>query len=148
MRFENLTCVHSHGLTLGSEMSGGIEDILFKNISVGQAFAAVRVKSARGRGGYIKDVVYEDIRAGSVLSGVWVDMDCTPQPSTLPNAAASWRQQKPARLTPAASAVHRLGGARLLPQARVHSHLPEYHCQRNAHREPSAGAAGRLRAGG
>ena len=40
MRFENLTCVHSHGLTLGSEMSGGIEDILFKNISVGQAFAA------------------------------------------------------------------------------------------------------------
>ena len=79
MRFENLTCVHSHGLTLGSEMSGGIEDILFKNISVGQAFAAVRVKSARGRGGYIKDVVYEDIRAGSVLSGVWVDMDCTPR---------------------------------------------------------------------
>ena len=79
MRFENLTCVHSHGLTLGSEMSGGIHDILFKNISVGEAFAAVRIKSARGRGGYIKDVVYEDIRAGSVLSGVWVDMDCAPR---------------------------------------------------------------------
>ena len=129
MRFENLTCVHSHGLTLGSEMSGGIHDILFKNISVGEAFAAVRIKSARGRGGYIKDVVYEDIRAGSVLSGVWVDMDCAPQALNLIRRR-SCEPAKPARLTPAASLVHRLGGARLLPQARVHSHLPEYHCHR------------------
>ena len=37
-------------------MSAGISDILFNNITVGEAFAAVRVKSARGRGGYVKNV--------------------------------------------------------------------------------------------
>jgi polygalacturonase len=45
--------VHLHGLTIGSEMSGGISEILFKNITIGNAFAAVRIKSARGRGGFV-----------------------------------------------------------------------------------------------
>jgi polygalacturonase len=90
MRFENLTCVHSHGLTIGSEMSGGISEILFKNITIGEAFAAVRIKSARGRGGFVRNVRYEGIRADSVLSGVWIDMnyavvpECSPKPEGIP----------------------------------------------------------------
>ena len=89
-RFENITCVHSHGLTVGSEMSSGVEDILFRNITVGVVYAAVRVKSARGRGGYIRNVAYQGIAADTVLDALWIDMNyavvnaCTPLPACVP----------------------------------------------------------------
>ena len=57
---------------------------------MGEAFAAVRVKSVRGRGGFVRNVRYQNIHADSVLSGVWVDMnyqvvpDCTPKPECIP----------------------------------------------------------------
>lgn len=71
-------------------MSGGVEDVVFRNISVGVAYAAVRVKSVRGRGGFIRNVRYENITADTVLSGVWIDMNyqivnaCTPVPECIP----------------------------------------------------------------
>jgi hypothetical protein len=68
---------------------------VFRNVTVGKAFAAVRIKGAVGRGGFVRDILYENVRAKSVLAAVWVDMDydstatshlqkCTPEPGCLP----------------------------------------------------------------
>jgi polygalacturonase len=71
---ENITCVQSHGLTIGSEMSGSVTSVIFRNITIGKAFAAVRIKSALGRGGHVANIIYDRIRANNTLSAIWIDM--------------------------------------------------------------------------
>jgi polygalacturonase len=74
----NITCVASHGLTIGSEMSGGIRNVTFSDIRIGNpdvsSGPSVRIKSQCGRGAYIRDVLYENIQATNVENAVWVDM--------------------------------------------------------------------------
>ncbi|XP_022922359.1 probable polygalacturonase [Cucurbita moschata] len=53
-----VTCTspNSTAIALGSEMSGGIRNVRIENIAVINTQAAVRIKTARGRGGFIKDI--------------------------------------------------------------------------------------------
>ena len=51
-----------HGMSIGSEMSGGVYDVLFQNISGDGMGTGIRIKSERGRGGVIANVTYRDIR--------------------------------------------------------------------------------------
>jgi polygalacturonase len=57
----NVTCDGSHGLTIGSEMSGGIDGVTFSNINIMNSGPAVRIKSQCGRRGYVKNILYENI---------------------------------------------------------------------------------------
>lgn len=45
------------GIAFGSEMSGGISNVLVENFQVHDSFIGIELKTARGRGGYIKDIV-------------------------------------------------------------------------------------------
>ncbi|KAM6559660.1 hypothetical protein CsatA_028899 [Cannabis sativa] len=53
-----LTCISPDSATiaLGSEMSGGIKDIRAEDVTAIDTQAALRIKTAPGRGGYIKDI--------------------------------------------------------------------------------------------
>eukprot|EP00250_Pteridium_aquilinum_P013033 c21091_g1_i1 orf=822-2249(-) len=51
----------SAGIALGSEMSGGISDVYVDDMVVTHASAGIRVKTARGRGGYVKDIYISNI---------------------------------------------------------------------------------------
>ncbi|KAG9452975.1 hypothetical protein H6P81_005879 [Aristolochia fimbriata] len=53
-----LTCISpfSAAIALGSEMSGGIRDIRAEDIVAHQTESGVRIKTAIGRGGYVKDI--------------------------------------------------------------------------------------------
>ena len=51
--FRNLTIGTSHGLSIGSEMSGGVKNVTFLNITMNGSKAGPRIKSSRGRGGTI-----------------------------------------------------------------------------------------------
>ena len=51
-----------HGLSIGSEMSGGVYDVLFQNISADGLGTGLRIKSQRGRGGLVANVTYRDVR--------------------------------------------------------------------------------------
>ncbi|XP_011035342.1 PREDICTED: probable polygalacturonase [Populus euphratica] len=53
-----ITCISpkSAAIALGSEMSGGIEDVRVEDITAINTESAVRVKTAVGRGGYVKDI--------------------------------------------------------------------------------------------
>ena len=57
----NITCDGSHGLTIGSEMSGGVEDVRFTNIKIYNSGPSVRIKSQCGRQGWVRNILYENI---------------------------------------------------------------------------------------
>jgi len=54
---------HAHGgFTIGSEMSGGVRNILAKNLTFNGTDCGLRFKSVRGRGGVVENIWMEDIR--------------------------------------------------------------------------------------
>ncbi|PKU66682.1 probable polygalacturonase [Dendrobium catenatum] len=50
------------GVGIGSEMSGGISNILVDDLHVWDSAAAVRIKTDRGRGGYITNVTITNVK--------------------------------------------------------------------------------------
>jgi len=70
---DNSTVFHGHGgFTVGSEMSGGVENIKVSNCRFLGTDVGLRFKSTRGRGGvvkniYINDIYMKDIVADAVL---------------------------------------------------------------------------------
>ncbi|WOL04501.1 putative polygalacturonase [Canna indica] len=49
------------GVGIGSEMSGGISDITVEDLHVWDSAAALRIKSDRGRGGYISNITVSNV---------------------------------------------------------------------------------------
>eukprot|EP01134_Creolimax_fragrantissima_P001304 CFRG1304T1 len=73
-----------HGLSIGSEMSGGIRNITFRNSFFSQPmpnFPIIRIKTRQGRGSYIRDVHFSNITATSVAYVMRVNMFYPPQPA-------------------------------------------------------------------
>lgn len=70
----NLTCASSHGLTIGSEVSGGIRNVTFANVHISNSGPSVRIKSKCGRGASVSEILYENITAENVEYAVWLDM--------------------------------------------------------------------------
>ncbi len=59
---ENITCLHGHGISIGSPTgNGGVGQVMVRNCTFDGGENAIRIKSARGRGGLIQDVTYQDI---------------------------------------------------------------------------------------
>ncbi len=54
------------GVTLGSETSGGIEQIKIQNIQFHQTGVGFRIKSANNRGGFIRDIEVKDLEMTDV----------------------------------------------------------------------------------
>ena len=72
---KNVTCAGSHGLTIGSEVAGGIRNVTFSNVRIHGAdgypsAGAIKIKLPCGRGAYVKDVLYEDITAFDVATAI------------------------------------------------------------------------------
>ena len=63
------TVYHGHGgFVVGSEMSGGVENILVKGCRFLGTDVGLRFKSTRGRGGLVKDIWCEDIYMKDIVS--------------------------------------------------------------------------------
>lgn len=63
----NCTLVHGHGgVVIGSEMSGGIRNIVISNCIFEGTDRGVRIKTRRGRGGFVEDVRISNL----VMNGV------------------------------------------------------------------------------
>lgn len=50
-----------HGLSIGSETSGGVSDILVRDVSIDGAVSGLRIKSDASRGGLVSAVRYENV---------------------------------------------------------------------------------------
>ena len=61
--FRNIEIGSGHGISVGSETSGGMRNITFQNINMKGTSRGPRIKSQRGRGGTIEQIVFRDIVA-------------------------------------------------------------------------------------
>lgn len=72
----NVTCHgYSAGIALGSEMSGGIENVTVENVRFTKSNKPVDIKVGKTRGGYVRNVVFKDIVVdGPIQRAIHVDM--------------------------------------------------------------------------
>lgn len=79
-----LTCVspYSAMIALGSEMSGGIEDVRAEDIVAINTESGVRIKTAVGRGGYIKDIYVKGMTLHTMKWAFWMTGNYGSHPDT------------------------------------------------------------------
>lgn len=58
------------GLAFGSEMSGGISNIITKELHIFNSHIGIQVKTTKGRGGYVKDILISDAELENVYMGL------------------------------------------------------------------------------
>ncbi|CAN8278369.1 unnamed protein product [Cochlearia groenlandica] len=70
LSIRRLACISpdSAGIAIGSEMSGGIKDVTLINTQ-----SAVRVKTAVGRGGYVKDIFARRFVMKKMKYVIWIN---------------------------------------------------------------------------
>lgn len=62
----NLQSSSGSGLAFGSEMSGGISNILVEQLHLQNSFIGVHLKTNRGRGGYMKNILVSDVELENI----------------------------------------------------------------------------------
>ncbi|HBA48314.1 MAG TPA: glycoside hydrolase family 28 [Lachnospiraceae bacterium] len=75
---QNCSILEGAGVTLGSETSGGIRDIVVRNISFKRTSAGFRMKSARTRGGVLERITVENLEMEDVACAFSFDFDWNP----------------------------------------------------------------------
>ncbi|XP_073314473.1 probable polygalacturonase [Primulina huaijiensis] len=58
------------GIAFGSQMSGGVSNILVEHLSVQDSVIGIEIKTAKGRGGYVKDIFVSDVYFENVQQGI------------------------------------------------------------------------------
>jgi polygalacturonase len=70
------TFLRGHGtVVIGSEMSGGVRNVLAENIAADGNDAGVRIKSRRGRGGVVENIHYRNLTYKNIVKeAITIDM--------------------------------------------------------------------------
>ncbi|RWW63972.1 hypothetical protein BHE74_00028821 [Ensete ventricosum] len=66
---------NSAGVSIGSEMSGGVSNVTVDNLHVWESKRGVRIKTAAGRGGYIRNISYRNVTLNHVSIGIVIKTD-------------------------------------------------------------------------
>lgn len=74
LAIRRLTCIspYSAAIALGSEMSGGIQDVRAQDITAINTESGVRIKTGVGRGGYVKDVYVKGMNLHTMKWVFWM----------------------------------------------------------------------------
>jgi len=72
---EDNTIRHGHGLSIGSETSAGIHNMLVRRCTLEDTDNGIRIKSMRGAGGLVENVRYTDITMKRVTSAIILQLD-------------------------------------------------------------------------
>jgi polygalacturonase len=62
----NCVCLHGHGISIGSETSGGVSNFVVVHCSFDGTVSGIRIKSTRGKGGVVEDVLCRDLTMNNV----------------------------------------------------------------------------------
>ena len=71
----NMYFEQGRGISIGSETSGDIRDIFISDIKMNGTERGVRIKSQAGRGGVVKNIVYERIEMTDVSTAISITME-------------------------------------------------------------------------
>lgn len=63
---------HGHGLSIGSETVGGVRNLTVRRCRFEGTENGIRIKSARGRGGVVENLMYEDITMKDVVGAITI----------------------------------------------------------------------------
>jgi polygalacturonase len=71
-----------HGISIGSEMSGGVSDVLVQDCKAGALLHGMQIKGTKDRGGYVKNVTVSDCQLLkiTIFSAVNYNNDGEPAP--------------------------------------------------------------------
>ena len=72
---ENNTIKHGHGISIGSETSVGVHNMLVRHCTIDGADNGIRIKSMRGAGGLVENVRYTDITMKNVANAIILQLD-------------------------------------------------------------------------
>lgn len=61
-------------------MSGGISNVTVENLTVWESRRGVRIKTAPGRGGYIRNIIYRNVNLDNVRVGIVIKTDYNEHP--------------------------------------------------------------------
>jgi polygalacturonase len=95
----NCVCLHGHGISIGSETSGGVSNFIVIHCSFDGTTSGLRIKSARGKGGRVENVWCSDLTMKNVRRPI--DISCY-YPKTPKDDAA----QPVTSRTPAYHGIH------------------------------------------
>ncbi|CAK9134228.1 unnamed protein product [Ilex paraguariensis] len=70
----------SAGVSIGSEMSGGVSNISVENLLVWNSKRAIRIKTSPGRGGQVRHITYRNLTLNNVRVGVVIKTDYNEHP--------------------------------------------------------------------
>ena len=70
----NMTFLRGRGVAIGSETSGGVYNINFRNYSCVGTKRCVRIKSRKDRGSFVENIVYENAVMEDVETAISIDM--------------------------------------------------------------------------
>lgn len=80
VRMVRLQSFAGSGIAFGSEMSGGISSILVEHIYVHDSRIGIELKTAIGRGGYVRDIFISDVYMENVRQGIKATGQCKSHP--------------------------------------------------------------------
>jgi polygalacturonase len=63
---------HGHGMSIGSETRGGVRNVTVRRCQFEGTENGIRIKSSRGRGGLVENVVYEDLTMKDVAGAITI----------------------------------------------------------------------------
>lgn len=75
IEIKNTTILKGFGITLGSELSGGITDINIHDIKFHNTDCGFRIKSSKSRKGYIKNVIFKKIEMKNVKYSIHINLN-------------------------------------------------------------------------
>jgi polygalacturonase len=82
VRITDCNFIRGHGISIGSEMSGGVSDVLVQDCTAGALLHGMQIKATKDRGGYVKNVTVTDCQLLkiTVFSAVNYNNDGAPAP--------------------------------------------------------------------
>jgi len=72
---ENNRIKHGHGISIGSETTAGVHNLLVRHCTLEGTDNGVRIKSMRGAGGLVENVRYTDLTMTNVANAIVVQLD-------------------------------------------------------------------------
>jgi polygalacturonase len=72
----------SGGVSIGSEISGGVEDVVVDGLHIWGSRSSVRIKTSTGRGGYVRNISYSNLTLNDVRVAIAIQTDSGEHPNS------------------------------------------------------------------
>ena len=72
---DGIEILHGDGISIGSEMSGGVRNVSISNVNIALALHPLRIKTGYGRGGAVEHVSFENVSLGGLENNIAITVD-------------------------------------------------------------------------